>query len=492
MAELWRIRVAKFIGGPELASKLSAVTARVDDSAGYGGAGWANLTGRPHDYDGAKILEIYQDALQAWRKNPVAWRIIAITTDYIVGDEISISGTRRELQKFINMFWTHPKNRMDLRLESMSDELARAGDLFVLLFRNPVDGMSYIRFVTKDRITKIETAENDWETELVYYEVQPAGEPKAWLSPEHPGADQADAIMLHYAVNRPVGAIMGESDLVTMIPWLQRYSRMLEDRVRLHWAMRAFLWIVTVPTNKVREKQEQYRSAPESGSIVVKDESEKWESMTPLVRGADAEHDLRAVRQMVDAGSGYPPHWRGESGDANLATATAMQSPTERHLARRQKYFVYMVQDILYHAYQRSALAGFGRSLKDDDYSKLFSVSAPDVSRSDNEALARAARELAETFRVLSADLAAPKSAVLAKLMMKSVFKFAGEPQNDETLTEILAESQAAAAAAAAAEEKRWQEERKNDQDNPPQKQDPVPDQDKKADEEKQGPGDGD
>jgi hypothetical protein len=59
---------------------------------------------------------------------------------------------------------------MDLRLEAMSDELARAGDLFVALFRNGNNGMSYIRFVTKDQIEKIETKKGDWETELVYHE----------------------------------------------------------------------------------------------------------------------------------------------------------------------------------------------------------------------------------------------------------------------------------------------------------------------------------
>jgi hypothetical protein len=55
--------------------------------------------------------------------------------------------------------------------------------------------------------------------------------------------------MLHYAVNRPQGALLGESALTTMIPWLQRYSRMLEDRIRLHWAVRSFLWLVTVSAN---------------------------------------------------------------------------------------------------------------------------------------------------------------------------------------------------------------------------------------------------
>jgi hypothetical protein len=93
--------------------------------------------------------------------------------------------------------------------------------------------------------------------------------------------------MLHYAVNRPIGALLGETDLVTMLPWLQRYSRMLEDRVRLHWAIRSFLWFVTVPTNKSERNRSKYRSAPESGSIVVKDEKRNLESL-PLGYGADA------------------------------------------------------------------------------------------------------------------------------------------------------------------------------------------------------------
>ena len=33
-----------------------------------------------------------------------------------------------------------------------------------------------------------------------------------------------------------------------------------------------------------------------TGSIVVKDEAEKWETLTPVLRGADPGHDLKAVR----------------------------------------------------------------------------------------------------------------------------------------------------------------------------------------------------
>jgi hypothetical protein len=413
----------------------SAITSQVDDSAG-----WQSYTGRPHDYDPSEISEIYQDALEAWRKNPIAWRAVAITTDFIVGDKFSLTSPNRSLDKFIRAFWNHPKNKMSQRLDSMCDELSRSGDLFVLLFRNPADGMSYIRFVTKDRIQAIETAANDWETELVYYEMSEVGslEQKRWLSASNPDASTEDAIMLHYTINQPIGALLGESDLTTMTPWLKRYSRMLEDRVRLNWAIRSFLWMVTVPASKVFEKREQYRTPPEAGSIIVKDESETWEPVAPLLRGADAKPDMAAVRGMIDAGSGYPPHWRGDAGDISLATAQAMQGPTERHLRRRQLNFSWMCQDIIYHAYQRAVEIGRARRLASSNYDELFRNVTPEISRWDNESLASAARDVAQAFYNMSSQLGSlPEE--YGKLVLQTVMKFAGEPLTEEKLETLIA-----------------------------------------------------
>jgi hypothetical protein len=433
-----RERLSRWIAGREASRKdphwpdtLSSVSSRVDESPG-----WTTITGRPHERTSAEIQDIYEDALKAWRKNPIAWRITAITSNYVVGDEIVISSPNRNLNKYIHNFWNHPKNMMDQRLEPMCDELSRAGDLFVALFRNEQDGMSYIRFITKDRIQNIDTANNDWESELAYYETQDTGEPKKWLSIHHPSAADSDAVMLHYSINKPIGALLGESDLTTMIPWLMRYSRMLEDRVRLNWAVRAFLWIVTVPSNKVKAKMEQYRNPPEAGSIVVKDESEKWEVTTPLLRASDAQYDLRSVRNMIDAGSGYPPHWRGEAEPANLATARAMTGPTERQLIRRQKYFHFMLQDILYQGYQRAVQVGRGRQLKHSDYDKLFVVTASDLSRSDNESLAKAARDFTQAMYSLSSQLHVNEP--FSRRLLRLSFKFAGEPISEAEIDEIL------------------------------------------------------
>jgi hypothetical protein len=328
---------------------------------------------------------------------------------------------------------------MDLRLEPMCDELSRAGDLFVLLFRNRGDGMSYIRFLTKDRIVRIETVKNDWETELVYFEKGDTGESRRWYSPNSGRVRTAKAICLHYAINRPVGALMGEGDLTTVIPWLLRYSRMLGDRVRLHWATRAFLWLVTVPTNRIKEKSAQYAKPPDTGSIVVKDEGESWEPVNPRLQGLDASYDMKAVRGMVDAGSGYPPHWRGEAWDVNLATAQAMQGPSERHLLRRQNHFVHLLEDILYHGYQRAVEIDKAPPLPSDRYAELFKVDLPDITRRDNAELAGAARELADALDKLGGMIPG-KSKTWTRKALELVMKFAGEGLDQDELRAILEE----------------------------------------------------
>lgn len=418
-----------------LGGKLElGVTSRVIDEPGWGFDGFSK-----HDYDYGTVKNLYEDALTAWRKNPIAWRIIAITTDYVIGDNILLASPIARLDRFTSEFWNHPKNGMAMRLEQLSDELARSGDLFVVLFRNAADGMSYIRLVTKDRIVKIITAENDWENEIEYLELIDGVETKSWLSPNHPDSENQVAIMLHYSINKPAGALLGEGDLTTMLPWLQRYSRMLEDRVRLHWAIRSFLWVVTVPSNMIQSKREQYRNPPDTGSIIVKDPAEEWTAVTPDLKGVDARWDLQAVRNMIDAGSGYPPHWRGEAGDANLATATAMQGPTERHLLRRQQYFIYLLCDIVYQAYARAAEIGKVPKVK-KDFSKIFNVVLPEISRFDNESLARASAQIAQAYSMLAKSLGG-ESETLLKLYAKAVGQFSGEPTSDEIASKMIEES---------------------------------------------------
>jgi hypothetical protein len=230
--------------------------------------------------------------------------------------------------------------------------------------------------------------------------------------------------MVHYSINRPVGALLGESELASILPALRWYNRMLEDRVRLNWAARAFLWFVTVPTNRVNAKAEQYSAPPEPGSIVVHDDGERWDMVAPNLRGLDAQHDLRALRQAISAGSGQPPHWHGDGGDLNRAVAGAMQDPALRRLRRRQRHLQHVVVDLCHTAYERAYEVGLAR--RRPDRSAIL-VDLPDISREDNESLALAAERLTGAFGQLVGALPG-WSPTLAGQMLPLIFKFAGEP----------------------------------------------------------------
>ncbi|MCB0033254.1 MAG: hypothetical protein KDE51_04520 [Anaerolineales bacterium] len=423
-----------------------------DTSPQDAGEGFVRLKERSiYDRPLGEARQFYLDALTAWRESPQAKRAVDVVTDYVLGDGIELSSEIKSLDTFITAFMGHRKNNKYLgQLERMVDELTRAGDIFPILWRNPADGMSYLRMVPKEQIEEIEKVENDPDEELAYLgrrihvgEIQP----KRWVSATNKEeAPEANGVMLHYPINQPVGADFGESDLSTVLKWMQRYGKTLQGRARLHWAARMFYWIVKVPKQILQATRDKYATPPPEGSIVVADQQEEWDAVTPDLKGADASHDLSALRHMIYAGLGFPAIWMGESGSSNLAEAREMRSPAERHLQRRQNYVVWMLCDICFHAYNRAREVNQSKypELPSENYEELFSVQVTEVSREDNSALADAGQKLSKAISDLINSL--PRDMpVFVKLILGFFFKFIGEPQDEKRLDELVTEYEAAA-----------------------------------------------
>ena len=100
-------------------------------------------------------------------------------------------------------------------------------------------GMSYLRAIPAADIAEIAAAENDVEQAVAFIEQAAPGEQAGRRWPAYHPDDDAPAaaghwppVMLHYAINRPVGAQHGESDLAPLLRWLARYAGWLEDRAR--------------------------------------------------------------------------------------------------------------------------------------------------------------------------------------------------------------------------------------------------------------------
>jgi hypothetical protein len=290
---------------------------------------------------------------KVYAENPLASRLISMTTDFVIGEGAQVSG-----DPWASEFWNHPLNRLDTRIYRWCNELSKMGELSLVLSRNPVDGMSYVRELPAIIIDKIETDPEDLENELRYHQLTEDTAGRWWSGPQDAEADQ---VVLHYTINRPVGMIRGVSDLSQVLTWLERYDLWLEDRVRINRYKGAYLWHVKIAgalPGTLEAKRAQYARVPKPGSIIITDDSEEWAAIQPKIGADDVEADGKAIRLMIAAGVGVPLHFLAEGESATRATAREMGTATYRHFAHRQHIFGGIVTDVIKKAAQRAGRPG--------------------------------------------------------------------------------------------------------------------------------------
>lgn len=388
--------------------------------------GSTSLNDLERDRPSYSRAEILEQCLDAWRYNPLARRIIELTTQYTIGNGIEVSSKNKRVNDFIQEFWGHYLNKMDSRLLAMSDELARAGNLFILISTDP-SGMSFIREVQADQVEEILTARNDIEQETGFKVKNEEGFEPFIYQAYDPTEDDADdrgnfaPIMVHYSVNRPAGGLWGESDLSHLLKWLARYTAWLEDRVRLNRFRNAFLYVVKASfINEASRKARQTEllvNPPTPGSILVTDETEEWSVLTPKLEALDASTDGIALKKMVAAGAGIPMHFLAEPESATRTTAEAAGGPTYRKYEQRQQVFLWIIRDLVQIALNRRALVDY--RLNPDEG---FDVQAADISARDNVALAMAGNQI----KTVVLDLY-DMGIVDHEEVLRLVYKFTGE-----------------------------------------------------------------
>ena len=460
----FRQRIANYIFGDiiDQAAKdaAAAVSIRIDDSRGWdqiaGGAGQAD---RPW----SEYATTLEDAHEAWRKNFLVRRITNLTTSYVVGNGITVTSSDPDVNKFIHAFWEHPKNHIATRLGQMSNELTRAGEPFPVLFTNKVDGMSYLRFIPASQIRDIETNKRDYEIELRYGQMQrDTVELEWWIGTDHAHAftlvkkikhrdgtitytiPRSDAVkglelrplMLHFAVNREIGATRGEGDLGPVLPWAKRYTEWLKDRVRLNrQRTRQGVFDVQIPDDtQVKAKRQQLRTSnPTEHGIYVHGPDETTTMHSLKIEADDAKDDGYALRLAIATGANTALHYLSEGATANYATAKEMGEPVARFYTDRQTALSGFLKDLVTAAYRRYC-ATLKQSPPDD---LQLVTSTTEVARADNKALAEAARAMVHALRGMrNAGWIDDATAV------RLAFKFAGEPIGEDEIKTILAKAQ--------------------------------------------------
>jgi len=378
-----------------------------------------------YTYDRSQILE---QCLEAWRENPIARRIVELTSQYVVGGGLTVNTKDAAAGSFLNALWTHRLNRMETRVFELCDELTRTGNLFVLLSTD-AGGMSYIRALPASNIDEILSKENDIEQPISFKLKAGVNDLDPAPLPAYDAATDTNEkpVVLHYAINRPAGAQWGEPDLAPLLRWLSRYSNWLEDRARLNRYRNAFLYVVQAKfASEAQRKARQTAlnaSPPQPGSILVADENEKWSAIHPRLESSDAEKDGLAIKKMIAAGAGVPMHFLAEPESSTRTTAEAAGGPTYRRMEQRQQFFLWVIQDILSVALTRRAKSDKKLALSmSKGLLAEISVTGADISSRDNSSLSQAAY-----YMITVLDDMRDRKLITNDEFLRLIYRFFGE-----------------------------------------------------------------
>lgn len=326
------------------------------------------------------------DAAEAYRANPLAFRIVELTVDHVLGKGVRLTTKDRALQRWLDAWWKHPENRMQTRAYDLCRELSLSGEVFITYHPDPASGMVYLRQIPPPHVDEIQTDPDDLERELRFHQSGATADP---------GGRWWDASRCsHYAINRLPGCTRGQSDLVTILPWLRRYKDWLTDRVRINRFKGAFLWWVKLAgadRATLEMRKLELAQPPRPGSVIVTNESEEWTAVQPQIDAQAVEPDGRAMRIMLAAGAGVPLHFLAEPEHTNRATAAEMHGPTLRHFENRQL----MVGAVLCDIARRAALLS-GRFPKVAEINAIFE----DLTTVDNLKIAQAASSMVTALSV--------------------------------------------------------------------------------------------
>jgi len=365
-----------------------------------GGPGFRRLTQSPRDFSPLQHQKSLKLAFWLYETNPVARRILATTSAYLVGDGFTVNSDdqaekqRDAVQEIIDQFWQDHVNLMDLNLPKYALELGMWGELCLTINVNPVDGLVRLGSVDPENI--IAVVMNAKGSEVEALELAPAGGSiggkrerlKVITVDEDPNSDSYGLLMgagdgetwqerdakgdpagepkpyigscFFFRVNNVSNARRGRSDLLSVIDWLDAYDQQLFNELERSELLKAFIWDVQLEGKNEAEIRAWLKDngAPKPGAVRAHNEAVTWTAVTPDLKTADSATLAEVILGHIATGAQYPKTWLNVTEDVNKASGQVLDEPTFRWMSARQMYLRYIVEQIVIFQLDQAQLAG--------------------------------------------------------------------------------------------------------------------------------------
>ena len=362
-------------------------------------------------------------------KNPLIRRGVDVTGYYVWGRGIDINAQNEEFQAVIDRFLNDNHNfgvitdhtaRLDLETK-----LTVTGNLFFLLFTHPITGHVRVACLEESEIKEVIKDDNTGKPLYYLRKFKTKSGEMEWYYPDYENErviSTLNAIPVRqeviYHVNTSLFDI-GICEFYAAIDWAIAYKRFLEDFATLMASVALFSWKLSTKGGKsaIAKAKSSLQSTiglntfesnppPAPGSVLIEDtDTVKWD----LIKSAGSVTPASAGRElllMVATAFGLPETFFANMGTSNLATAKALDRPTELKFTNRQQLWKTVYGNLLWYQITQSVKAPSGllSSLGTvetneyneqmvrftDDIDDTITVQFPPVLEKDIDALLRA------------------------------------------------------------------------------------------------------
>lgn len=358
--------------------------------------GWRSLTGgSTRDLNQLTQKRMQEIAFYLFDTNPMAHRLVEIMRDFVVGDGWSVVAKDKSVQEVIDKFLSDPDNDFDCTLDENVQELCLFGENCFPVWVNSADGSVKLGYIDPAWIIKVKKDPRNprWNKSIIYQRPN-AREPQELslirsdkaINSETNGYLVGQAF--YFAINKPINATRGRSDLLSLADWLDGHDQFLFARLERAFLTNTFIWDIEAQGMNASELEEFVKgiASPKPGSIRAHNEKVKWNAVSPKLEAEDASNESRLFKNQILGGAGYPEHWFGEGSTTTRATALEMGLPTLKKLKSRQKKIKYFYCNIIQFVIHQAIIAG---TLK-DTVDQTFKIIVPPIISRDDRVLAQA------------------------------------------------------------------------------------------------------
>jgi hypothetical protein len=443
--------------------------------------GWGYRTARTTRRDLATATQqrAIELSYQFYRTHPLAHRFIELGVCFVWGEGFTVASGSEDVEEVVKRFWAGHANNFPLKGGKRVRELALAGEQLYQAFVNDKTGRVTLGAIDPARIVEVvcdeENSEHkiavkvdagpgrrhillriiqeeDDEETMASYATPPKDEEedgeeqegrfgrcfgRAWRRVEGQGDVPGkrvtdvpyDGLCFYFTVNDFLHSTRGCPDLLPILDWLDRFDQMFFDELERISFQRAFIYDVTVeggPEDVKRRRLELAVAPPRPGTVLVHNQGEKWQAVSPAIGSGDFSIVLRQLRLLMAAGMGYPEHFLAEGDTTNKATSEAMGVPTIKMLSARQAEVKAMCELMLRFAVDMAVEHGMCPAqvqVKKEDGKtetvaarEAFTVAVPELVTKDNQMVTQSLVQLGQAYAALRAEKLLPDRAALELL----------------------------------------------------------------------------